>query len=116
MLALALPSRGAERWDKTAVHETNSQATGHAAGGSDRLRHGDGEGQQRDWSVRRKVSVIGSGGVTATVVVTVCRDKVLLSIQPPFTWDAIMEPGKVDEVIRTLTQAAREARIIGGRQ
>lgn len=28
---------------------------------------------------------------------------------PPFTWEAIMEPGKVDELIRTLTVARDNA-------
>lgn len=60
-------------------------------------------------SVRRKVSVKGSGGVSATVVVTVRRGRVWLSIQPPFTWEAIMEPGKVDELTRTLTLAREDA-------
>ncbi len=33
-----------------------------------------------------------------------------MSIQPPFTWEAIMEPWKVDELIQTLAQAAEGAR------
>ncbi len=59
--------------------------------------------------VQRKVTVKGSGGVVATVVVTARRGKVWMSIQPPFTWDAIMEPGMVEELIRTLALAAEDA-------
>ena len=44
-----------------------------------------------------------------TVVVTVVRDTVWLSISPPFTWEAIMEPEKVDEVISMLEMARDEA-------
>ena len=43
------------------------------------------------------------------MVVTVVQDKVWLSISPPFTWEAIMEPGKVDEVISMLETARDEA-------
>ena len=60
--------------------------------------------------VQRKVSVKGSGGVVATVVVTARRGKVWVSIQPPFTWEAIMEPGMIDELIRTLALAAEDAK------
>lgn len=55
--------------------------------------------------VHRRISVKGSGGVSAAVTVTVLHGQVRVSIQPPFTWEAIMEPGKVDELIRTLTLA-----------
>jgi len=48
-------------------------------------------------------------GVDATVVVTVVQDTVWLSISPLFTWEAIMEPGKVDEVISVLELARDEA-------
>jgi hypothetical protein len=41
-------------------------------------------------------------GVDATVVVMMVRDKIWLSISPSFTWEAIMEPGKVDGVISML--------------
>ncbi len=57
----------------------------------------------------RKVSVRGSEGVLATVAVTVRQGYVWLSIVPPFTWEAIMEPGKVDELIRVLGLARDEA-------
>jgi hypothetical protein len=58
----------------------------------------------------RRVHVKGMQGVDATVVVTVVRDTVWLSISPAFTWEAIMEPGKVDEVISTLERARDEAK------
>ncbi len=60
--------------------------------------------------VHRKVPVKGSGGVSATVVITVKQGQVWMSIQPPFTWEAIMEPGKIEELIRTLTLAAESAK------
>jgi len=44
------------------------------------------------------------------VVVIVQRGKVWMSIQPPFTWDASMEPGMVEELIRTLALAAEDAK------
>jgi hypothetical protein len=58
----------------------------------------------------RRVHVKGMQGVDATVVVTVVRDTVWLSISPSFAWEAIMEPGKVDEVISTLERARDEAK------
>jgi len=60
--------------------------------------------------VYRKVSVKGSEGVSATLIIKAERGKVRLSIEPPFTWEAIMEPSKVDEVIRTLRQAAEDVK------
>ena len=44
------------------------------------------------------------------MVVTARRGKVWMSIQPPFTWDAIMEPGMVEALIRTLALAAEDAK------
>jgi len=29
---------------------------------------------------------------------------------PPFTWEAILDPGKVDELVRTLTLAGKDVR------
>lgn len=49
-------------------------------------------------------------GVDATVVVTVVQGKVWMSISPPFTWEAIMVPGKVDEVMSVLEAARDEAK------
>ncbi|MGH3976941.1 MAG: hypothetical protein ACRDS9_27020, partial [Pseudonocardiaceae bacterium] len=60
--------------------------------------------------VHRKVSVKGSGGVSATVVITVQQGRVRMSIHPPSTWEAIMEPWKVDELIQTLLLAAERAK------
>lgn len=61
-------------------------------------------------SGRRTVLVKGTGGVTATVVVRVQRGTVWLSIQPPFTWEAIMDPDKVDELMQALAQAQGDAK------
>lgn len=69
-----------------------------------------GQAMYTDSFVRRKVSVKGTGGVAATVVVTAQRGQVWVSIQPPFTWEAIMEPGKVDELMRTLGLAREDAK------
>jgi hypothetical protein len=57
----------------------------------------------------RRIAVKGMQGVDATVVVTVVRGTVWLSISPPFTWEAIMKPCKVDEVIHALELARDEA-------
>lgn len=57
----------------------------------------------------RKISVKACQGEAATVVVTVVHGTVRMSIVPPFTWEAIMEPGMVDEVVRVLTLARDEA-------
>lgn len=73
------------------------------------LQPEDSPARQRG-SVYRKVSVKGSGGVAATMVVIAQQGQVLVSIVPPFTWDAIMEPGKVDEVIHTLGLARDDAK------
>ncbi|MGH3936342.1 MAG: hypothetical protein ACRDS1_15420 [Pseudonocardiaceae bacterium] len=43
------------------------------------------------------------------MVVTVVHDTVWLSISPPLTWEAIMKPGKVDEVMSMLELARDEA-------
>ncbi len=59
--------------------------------------------------IPRRVLVKGMQGVDVTVVVIVVHGTVWLSISPPFTWEAIIEPGKVDEVIRVLELARDEA-------
>ncbi len=46
-----------------------------------------------------------------TVVVTVVQGTVWMSISPPFTWEAIMQPGNVDEVVAVLSLARDEAEI-----
>lgn len=58
----------------------------------------------------RRVVVKGREGVVVTVTVAIYRGEVWLSIVPPFTWEAIMEPGKVDELIHLLGLAREEAR------
>lgn len=67
----------------------------------------------------------GSGGVTATVVIFVRQGTVLMSIVPPFTWEAIMDPEQVDELISALelaqddakkTSVLRERLALGGAQ
>ncbi len=58
----------------------------------------------------RRVRVKGMEGVDVTVVVTVVHGTVWMSISPPFTWEAIMEPGKVDEVMAVLEVARDEAK------
>ena len=60
----------------------------------------------------RRVSVKACQGEDAKVVVTVVRGTVWLSISPPFTWEAIMEPGKVDELMHVLELAREEAKRI----
>ncbi|MGH3929556.1 MAG: hypothetical protein ACRDTF_06220 [Pseudonocardiaceae bacterium] len=60
--------------------------------------------------IHRKVAVKGGGGISATIIFTARRGKVLVSIEPLFTGEAILDPEKVDEVIRTLRQAAADAR------
>ncbi len=44
------------------------------------------------------------------MVVTVVQGNVWLSVSPPFTWEAIMEPGKVDELMHVLELARDEAK------
>jgi hypothetical protein len=57
----------------------------------------------------RRVLVKGMEGVPATVVVRVVQGHVWLSISPPFTWEAIMDPAKVDELVHVLELAQDEA-------
>lgn len=58
----------------------------------------------------RRVRVKGMQGVDATVVVAVAQGTVWLSVSPPFTFEAIMEPGKVDELMHVLQLARDEAK------
>jgi hypothetical protein len=60
--------------------------------------------------IHRRLAVTGSGGVDATVRVVVRKGTVWLSVEPPFTWEAIMTAAKVDELVRTLEIARDEAR------
>lgn len=68
--------------------------------------------------VPRRILVKGSGNVPATVVVTARQGRVWMSVIPPFTWDAIMEPEKIDELMHVLRLTQEEARtmtFVGGR-
>lgn len=56
------------------------------------------------------MSVKSTASVSATVVVTVVRGGVWMSISPPFTWEAIMEPAKVEELMRVLGLAREDAK------
>lgn len=60
-----------------------------------------------------RVSVKSSQGEDATIVVTVVQGRVWISIVPPFTWEAIIEPEKVDDVIHVLGLAREEAKRMG---
>lgn len=59
--------------------------------------------------VPRRVSVKGREGVGVTVVVTVYHGHVWLSVVPPFTGEAIMEPRHVAQLIHALELARRES-------
>lgn len=71
---------------------------------------GNGQATSTGSVVHRKVLVKGSGGVSATIVVTAQQGQVWVSIVPSFTWEAIIEPAKVDELIRTLGLAREDAK------
>jgi hypothetical protein len=58
----------------------------------------------------RRVSVKGREGVAVTVVVTTYRGHVWMSIVPPFTWEAIMDPGHIDQLIHVLGLAREESK------
>lgn len=93
--------------------ETDGQEPNNSSCEPERLRHGAGNGV---WyagaGLPRRLSVKGSGGITATVVVVVRQGKVMVSIIPPFTWEVILEPGKVDDLVRALAQAGEDAKRI----
>jgi hypothetical protein len=77
----------------------------------------DGQATYPSAVVYRKVAVKAGGEGAATVIVTTQRGQVWVSIVPPFTWEAIMEPGKVDELIQTLGLARDDAkRMAAGRR
>lgn len=60
--------------------------------------------------IPRRVPVQAMEGVAATVMVTVAQGKVWMSIMPPFTWQAIMDSGQIDELMHVLRLARDEAR------
>ncbi|MGH3697185.1 MAG: hypothetical protein ACRDRX_24915 [Pseudonocardiaceae bacterium] len=47
--------------------------------------------------------------MTATVIVAVNRGGVWISIDPPFAFEAILEPAHVDILVNMLTEATKEA-------
>jgi hypothetical protein len=63
--------------------------------------------------IHRKVAVRSSSGEPASVVITVQRGWVFMSMAPRFTGDAILDPQKVDEVMNTLAQAREDAKRMG---
>ena len=77
------------------------------------LKNGELEAESINLAMPHRVLVKGREGVPATVVVTVVQGQVWLSISPPFTWEAIMNPAKVDELIHVLELATDEARQVG---
>lgn len=58
--------------------------------------------------IPRRVSAKGREGIAATVAITTYRGQVWMSIMPPFTWEAIMEPETVDQLIYALKLARDE--------
>jgi len=58
---------------------------------------------------RKKLAVRGRQGMKVTVIVSVYRGTVWVSIDPPFSFDAILEPEHVASLIDLLTQAVKEA-------
>lgn len=60
--------------------------------------------------IPRRVSVQTAEGVAATVMVTAVKGKVSMSIIPPFTWQAIMDSGQIDELMHVLRLARDEAK------
>lgn len=57
----------------------------------------------------RRALVKGMQGMDVTVAATVVQNTVWLSISPPFSGEAIMQPGKVDQMIHALEPARDEA-------
>jgi hypothetical protein len=75
----------------------------------------DGQATYASMGIPRRISVKGMGGIAATVIVKTYRGHVWMSIVPPFTWEAIMEPGKVDELIHVLVLARDDAKRIAAK-
>lgn len=59
--------------------------------------------------VQRRIAVKGRCGVDATVLVVARQGKVWLSVDSPFTDEAIMPSATVDEVVRALQLAQHDA-------
>ncbi|MGH3796478.1 MAG: hypothetical protein ACRDSP_16495 [Pseudonocardiaceae bacterium] len=62
------------------------------------------------WGTRRALTVKSRHGMNVIIVTMVYRGMVLITIDPPFTTDAILDPAHVDNLIATLTLANEEAR------
>jgi hypothetical protein len=60
--------------------------------------------------IPHRVFVKARQGENATIAVMVVQGQVWLSISPPFTWEAIIEPVKVDELLHVLELARDEAK------
>ncbi|MGH3971901.1 MAG: hypothetical protein ACRDS9_01030 [Pseudonocardiaceae bacterium] len=73
----------------------------------------DAQTRYTNMGLPRRVYVNAMEGVSATVVVTVVQGKVWMSISPPFTHEAIMELGKVDELLHVLQVAREDAKKTG---
>ncbi|MGH4016873.1 MAG: hypothetical protein ACRDSL_23685 [Pseudonocardiaceae bacterium] len=62
-------------------------------------------------TTRRTLVVKGRQDTRVTVVVEVCRNQVwVVSVDSPFSSEAIFEPAQVDSLIDILEKAAAEAR------
>ncbi len=90
-----------------------------AAGKLDEFRRDDDAARKASHAetvVHRRVLAKGGGGVTSTIVVVVRQGKVSLSVVPPFTWEAILDPEKVDQLVRILGQAREDAQRMASRR
>jgi hypothetical protein len=111
-MAVAVPIRWLAGLDLGGAAGRLNSASGECMDTEKRKHLGSLPREQAPWPVMgmpRRVRVKGMQEVDAMVVVTVVRDRVWLSISPPFTWEAIMAPGTVDEVISVLRLAREEA-------
>ncbi len=70
----------------------------------------DGRAIYTSVGLTRRVSVKSMEWADAYVVVRVVQGKVWMSISPPFTWEAMMEPRKVDELMHVLELAREDAK------
>ena len=63
------------------------------------------------WGTRRTLVVRGYQGIRVTIEVQVRRGHIwVVSIDPPFSSTAILEPTQADNLVALLTQATTEAR------
>lgn len=73
----------------------------------------DGQAVYVGSEIHRRISVRSSSKEPTTFVATVRQGKVWVSIVPLFIGEVILDPEKVDAVIRTLAQARDDARRMG---